>query len=237
MGMSRMERYEDENEKVKKEEPINTLSREKKNQEMYDKVYLNTSVVDINNIIAQDEEDQKEIEEVANMTTEVYEEKSYDVNDYLKKAHEKHTGDNAMRDLENSEFREQEDEIRKLISEIEEKEQSEDIFSDLRGDNEDTLIGGKLQTDEFDTSIYDILKEDEERLKKASNTLLEKALSDETVVRMQLEEEEEADHSFEDIEDQDDERKKKRKAKKLPIIIFAISLVVLIVVILLIVFK
>ena len=232
--MARMERYNDNQDNGNNEKSNNVLSREIRNQELYDNAYLNSSLVDISNILAVDEEEdiitkQESTEEVIQ-----YEEKSYDVNDYLKKAHEKHTSDDAMRDLENQEFQSQEDEIRKLISAIEEKENDEDIFSDLRGDNEDTLIGGKLKTDDFDTDIYNVLKEDEERLRKYGNTLLDHAIGDTTILDAKLREEEKIDHTFDEIEDQS-ENKKVKKKKKLPLIIFVTSLIILIIVIVLII--
>ena len=226
-----MERYEEENEEADVE--VNVLSRERRNQDIYNNAYLNSSVVDISNILPlMDDEEKDIIKEDKEIEPIIYEEKSYDVNEYLKKAHEKYTTDDAKRDLD-QEFQNQEDEIRKLISAIDEKEDIEDIFDDLRGENEDTMIGGKLKTDDFDTNIYEILKEDEERI-KLGNTVLKQAISDETLMKAQLKEEEMRDHSFDGIEDQSDNPKKR---KKLPIIIFVVSLLILIGVVLYILLK
>ena len=156
--MTRVDRYNDEyvDETVKEPKEEVSLSRVSKHQNMYDEIYMNTSLVDIDNILPNEE--QPEVPEVIEEITpevEVYEEKSYSVNEYLEKAHEKISPDNARRDINNDEFREQEDEIRRLIDSINEKEADEDFFKDLKGDNEDTLVGAKLKTDEFNDSIYE----------------------------------------------------------------------------------
>lgn len=232
----RMDRYKDFDEKAnlleQEREPV--LSRQKKNQDMYTDVYMNNTFVDINNIFQKDEEDVKETEEVIN-EEEKYEEKSYDINDYLMKAHEMHKdrADNLKRNLDEK-FEEQEDEIRKLIKNIDEKDDIVDIFNDLRGDNEDTLIGGKLKTDEFDTSIYEALMEEVLDLKKGNNAL-DKALGDETFLNLEKQEDERLDHTFEKIIESDN--KSLRKVKKLPLIVFSITLLILIIVIFVIILK
>ena len=228
----RMDRYKDfeEQEELKEEEKDIVLSRSQKNQDMYKDVYMNTTMVDLNKLF----DDEKKEELVTNETLyheEPYEEKSYDVNDYLKKAHESHPMDNIKRDLNSNEFLEQEDEIKKLIADIDE---NDDFFSDLRGDNEDTLIGGKLKTDEFDSYIYNSLLEDEFDL-KMGNKALENALGEETVINLQNIEDEKLEHTFEKILESD--KKTRNKIKKLPIIIFSITLLMLIIVILIIIFK
>ena len=230
----RMDRYKDFDEKTKlqEEEKEEVLSRQEKNQDMYTDVYMNNTFVDINNIFPKDEEDVKEKKEVI-YKEEKYEEKSYDVNDYLKKAHEMHKDDNLKRNLDEK-FEEQEDQIRKLIKNIDEKDNIEDIFNDLRGDNEDTLIGGKLKTDEFDSSIYEALMEDVLDLKK-ENTILDKALGDETFLNLEKQEDERLEHTFERIIESD--KKNARKIKRLPVIVFSITLVVLIIVVIIIFLK
>ena len=230
----RMDRYKDFDEKTKlqEEEKEEVLSRQEKNQDMYTDVYMNNTFVDINNIFPKDEEDVKEKKEVI-YKEEKYEEKSYDVNDYLKKAHEMHKDDNLKRNLDEK-FEEQEDQIRKLIKNIDEKDNIEDIFNDLRGDNEDTLIGGKLKTDEFDSSIYEALMEDVLDLKK-ENTILDKALGDETFLNLEKQEDERLEHTFERIIESDN--KNARKIKRLPVIVFSITLVVLIIVVIIIFLK
>ena len=233
--MTRVDRYNDEyvdenNEKPQKEV---SLSRVSKHQNMYDEIYMNTTFVDINNIL-----DEEESSEVVSNTMEIpkevetYEEKSYSVNEYLEKAHEKISPDNAKRDINNDEFREQEDEIRRLIDSINEKEEEEDFFKDLKGDNEDTLVGAKLKTDEFNDSIYEALKMDSFA---EDATILDHVLSDKTVVDLEQEEEKKLDHTFEEIINSDN--KSRRNSKKLPIIIFSITLFILIAVILIIIFK
>ena len=120
-----------------------------------------------------------------------------------------------------------------MISAIEEKEDIEDIFSDLKGDDENTLIGAKLKTDDFDAGIYEILKGDEKR-QKLGNTVLEHVIGDTTIYNMEQEEELNRDHSFDGIDDQPERPKRKRK---LAIIIFILSLLALIGVVLFIIFK
>ena len=223
----RMDRYNDldEQEDIKRENIV--LSRVNKNQPIYDDVYLNSKVVDINSVIGIDEsENTKTISEEIEKQTEEYHEKSYDVNDYLSKAHENKKEDNLKRDINNNEFKEQEDEIRRLIASINEKDDAEDFFSDLKGENDDTMIGAKLQTDEFDDSIYETLRS--ENL-MSGNTILDHVLSDNTVLNLEKEEDDKIDHTFEEIlkSDKIEEKKKKR----LPIVIFCITLFILIVVI------
>ena len=232
--MTRVDRYNDEyvDETVKEPKEEVSLSRVSKHQNMYDEIYMNTSLVDIDNILPNEEvvEVPETIEEIT-PEVEVYEEKSYSVNEYLEKAHEKISPDNARRDINNDEFREQEDEIRRLIDSINEKEADEDFFKDLKGDNEDTLVGAKLKTDEFNDSIYEALKTDQ----FADATILEHALSDKTVVDLEEEEDKKIDHTFEEIIESDN--KIRRSNKKLPIIIFSITLFILIAVVLIIIFK
>ncbi len=231
--MSRMERYiESENDQngVLEEEMPN-LSRVNKNQKIYEDAYLNASLVDINSFTLSEEPEEELIEETTVKKMETYEEKSYDINEYLEKAHEKISPDDALRDINNNEFKEQEDEIRKLIASIDEKEEEEDFFSDLKGDNEDTMIGGKFKTDEFDTNIYETLKKED---LIDGNTILDHALSDKTVIGLEEEEDEKLDHTFEEIIKED---KKKSKKSKLPVIIFCITLFILVVVIVIILLK
>ena len=223
--MSRMDKYIDEDyeNETPKEEVV--LSRVNKNQVMYDDVYFNRTKVDIDGVI--DNEDvPKEKEDIIDQIEEKYEKKSYNVNEYLEKAHENKSPDNLKRDIDDTDFKEGEDEIRRLIASIEEKEESEDFFKDLKGDNEDTLIGAKFKTDEFNESIYETLKNDSLINEK---TILEHVLGDKTVLDLAKEEEDKIDHTFEEIMQNDEKLRKKRN--KLPIIIFCILLVILIIVV------
>ena len=224
--MSRMDKYIDdeyENETPQEEEVV--LSRVNKNQIMYDDVYFNRTKTDIDSVIDSVGIEEK-IEEPEITKPEEYEQKSYSVNEYLEKAHENKSPDNLKRDIDDTAFREQEDEIRKLIASINEKEIDEDFFKDLKGDNEDTLIGAKFKTDEFDDSIYETIKTD--KLSDGS-TILDHVLSDKTVLDLKKDEEEKIDHTFEKIMLEDDEIRKKKN--KLPLIIFCILLFILIVVV------
>ena len=227
--MTRVDKFNDEyneEEKTISQEEV-VLSRVNKHQKMYDELYMNNSIVDINNVLSYEENERKEeVKEEEPTQKEVYEEKSYSVNDYLNKAHEKVSPDNAKRDINNQEFKEQEDEIRKLIDSINEKDENEDFFKDLKGDNEDTMIGAKFKTDEFNDSIYENLKM--EKLLDG-NTILDHALSDNTVLNLEKEENNKLDHTFEEILKSDN--RIRNKSKKLPIVIFSITLFILIVVI------
>lgn len=229
----RMDKYK-ETKKENLENEEKTLSREVKNKDLYKDVYLNNTFVDVNNFLAtKDNEEEPQKKEEVIEAEEVYEEKSYDVNDYLKKAHENHVLDNANHNLENTNFRALEGEIKKLIANIEEKEASEDIFSDLKGDNEDTMIEGVHKTDEFNTDIYKVLVEDEEYYK--STVILDKALGDETVSDLSVQEDDKLEHTFEKIYETD--KIMSKKMKKLPIIVFCSMLLLLIIVIIIIIIK
>ena len=227
--MSRMDRYDDIEEKEEIQEETPLLSRVDKNQIIYDDAYLNSKVVDINSVIDGEDIVPKKQDNTVLYQAESYEEKSYDVNDYLSKAHENKKEDNLKRDIDDTAFREQEDEIRKLIASIDEKEDSEDFFSNLKGDNEDTMIGAKFKTDEFDDSIYETLKGEKFF---DGNTILDHALGDNTVLNLEKEEDEKIDHTFEKIFKEDSVSRKNNK--KLPVIILSITIVILIIVIIII---
>lgn len=222
--MSRMDKYieEEYDDETPQEEVV--LSRVNKNQVMYDDVYFNRTRVEIEGLA--DEKVEKQEEVLEPIQEESYEAKSYSVNEYLEKAHENKTPDNYKRDIDDTAFREQEDEIRRLIASINEKEEEEDFFKDLKGDNTDTVLGAKYKTDEFNDSIYENLKEEKVI---DENSVLNRALSDKTVLNMEQEEEENIDHTFERIVEEDNEITKKKKI--LPIVIFCVALFTLIMVV------
>jgi hypothetical protein len=212
-----MDRYTDEEiEETPQEEVV--LSRVNRNQVMYDDVYFNRTRVDINNIIEGEEEEKAPVKE-EDPIEETYEAKSYNVNEYLEKAHENKSPDNYKREIDDTAFREQEDEIRKLIDSINEREENEDFFKDLKGDDGSTTIGARFKTDEFNDTIYDNLKEENSL---AENTILNQVLGEKTVMDMKKEEDDKIDHTFEKIMIEDEEIDKKKNA--LPIIIFCILL-------------
>ncbi len=224
--MSRMDKYIDEeyeNETPSKEV---VLSRVNKNQVMYDDVYFNRTRVDIDNIIEGKKEEPIKEEIIEPIQEESYEAKSYSVRDYLEKAHENKSPDNLKREINDPAFKEQEDEIRKLIASINEKEESEDFFKDLKSDDGDTAIGARFKTDEFNDTIYDNLKNDNVT---EENPILNRALGDKTVLELKKEEDDKIDHTFEKIMIEDEETRKKTNA--LPIIIFCILLFTLVLVI------
>jgi len=224
----RMDRYEEKKEEVKEEK---VLSRLDKNKDMYNEVYLNSSYVDLNNILNVDEANDVEVQE-ENPTTKIeYQEKSYNVNDYLEKARENYHPDNDKRSLTDKEFLDTEDEISKLIEKINEKEEDSEFFSDLISDNENTMIEGQIASEEitevthkklFSTEFFD----DEAKL--------EKALGSETITDLKLEQEG-ISNTFQDIVLNN--RFSNKKKKKIAIIFFSITLFFLILVILIIIFK
>ena len=221
--MSRMDKYIDEEQENETSKEV-VLSRVSKNQIMYDDVYFNRTIVDINSVI--DGEDIKEEKKEEVIPEEIYEKKSYDINEYLEKAHENKSPDNLKRDIDDIAFKEQEDEIRRLIASINEKEEEEDFFKDLKGDDDDTLIDAKLKTDDFNESIYENLKNDS---LIEEDSVLDHVLSDKTVVDLENNEDDTINHTFEKIMLED--KKAERKSNKLPIIIFSVVLVTLIIVI------
>lgn len=207
--MSRMDKYEESN-----NENV-VLSREAKNQDMYKDVYLNNTFVDYDEINLNTNEEEVV---VAETVTTVYEEKNYDVNDYLRKAHENRVNDNVKRSLDDTDcevtkVREKEDEISKLIASIEEKEneqkQDVDFFGDLMPDDDNTII-----TDPVD------------------ETKLENVIPEEEIEKYEPEVNNDLEEDFKDILDE----KKKSVNKKLPKIVFSITLVLLVIVIILILF-
>ncbi len=224
--MSRMDKYIDDElmEETPQEEVV--LSRVNKNQVMYDDVYFNRTRVDINSVIEGKDDILPEKEEEPTPYIEPYQEKSYSVRDYLEKAHENKSPDNLKRDIDDTAFREQEDEIRKLIASINEKEENEDFFKDLKGDDSDTTVGARFKTDEFNDSIYETLKSDKTI---DENSILKEALGDKTVLNLSKEEDDKMDHTFEKIMIEDEEMSKKRNV--LPIVIFCILLFTLILVV------
>ena len=221
--MSRMDKYTDEEQENETSEEV-VLSRVSKNQIMYDDVYFNRTVVDINSVI-EGEDIKEEVKEDV-IPTETYEKKSYSINEYLEKAHENKSPDNLKRDIDDTAFKEQEDEIRRLIASINEKEEEEDFFKDLKGDDEDTLVEAKLKTDDFNDSIYESLKNDN---MIDEDSVLDHVLSDETVVDLENSEDDTINHTFEKIMLED--RKAERKSNKLPIIIFCTVLAILVIVV------
>ena len=222
--MSRMDKYalDEQTDETSSDEVV--LSRVNKNQVMYDDVYFNRTRSDINSVI--EEEPKEEIKEEQEENVPLYEQKSYSIRDYLEKAHENKSPDNLKREIDNNEFREQEDEIRRLIASINEKEENEDFFKDLKGDDENTTVGAKYKTDEFNDSIYETLKNENV---VDENSILSHALSDKTVMDMKKDEEDKIDRTFEKIMIEDDEITKKKNA--LPIVIFCILLFTLLLVI------
>jgi len=202
--MSRMDKYED----IKKEEQV--FSRTQRNQDMYKDVYLNNTFVDYGDVKIKEEEKEENVEEHVPVE---YVEKNYDVNEYLRKAHENRVNDNVKRSLDNTDcevtrVNEKEDEISKLIASIEEREQEFDteFFGDLLPDDENTII-----TDPVD------------------ETKLEKVIEKEELENYHEEKVDEGQEDFGDILD-----KKRSGNIKLPMIVFCITAFLLVVVIVLI---
>lgn len=224
--MSRMDKYTDEEYENETSTKEVVLSRVSKNQVMYDDVYFNRTRVDIDSVIEGKELETTKEEVIVPSEEEIYEAKSYSVKDYLEKAHENKSPDNLKREINDPAFKEQEDEIRKLIASINEKEENEDFFKDLKGDDEDTTVGARFKTDEFNDTIYDNLKNDNVT---EENAILNHALGDKTVLDLKKEEDDKIDHTFEKIMIEDEEIRK--KTNTLPIIIFCILLFTLVLVV------
>ena len=202
--MSRMDKYEE----VKKDERV--FSRTQRNQDMYKDVYLNNTFVDYGDVKINEEDKEEIVEE--HIPVE-YVEKNYDVNEYLRKAHENRVNDNVKRSLDNTDcevtrVNEKEDEISKLIASIEEREQEFDteFFGDLLPDDGDTVV-----TDPVD------------------ETKLEKVIEKEELENYHEEKIDEGRDDFMDVLD-----KKRSGNIKLPMIVFCITAFLLVVVIVLI---
>ena len=224
--MSRMDKYNDEEYENDASSEEVYLSRVDKNHVMYDDVYFNRTRISLDGIT--ENEDNIKKEEIKELPKEEkkYEKKSYSLNEYLEKARENKSPDNLKREIDDVAFKEQEDEIRKLIDSINEKEENEDFFKDLKGDDENTTVGAKFKTDEFNDSIYETLKNDKTI---DENSILEHALGDKTVLDLKKDEEDKIDHTFEKIMIEDDKIQKKRNI--LPVVIFCILLFTLILIV------
>ncbi len=228
----RMDRYEEKNETIK--EDNRPLSRTERHENLYENAYDNSSVVDFNNIFDNDIEEKKQ-EDINIKEKIVYEEKNYDVNDYLKKAHERLAPDENVRNLNNQEFLSQEDEISKLIASIDEQKESEDFFSELIGEDEDTMVEGQLTKEEFTKTTYEEFYANEFNKDSPDSTKLEKALTDETISKLELDEDTTND-AFKDIFKNHGISKKRKRY--LAITIFSITLFMLIaVIVIIIIFK
>lgn len=202
--MSRMDKYEE----VKKDERV--FSRTQRNQDMYKDVYLNNTFVDYGDVKINEEEIEEKVEEPVPVE---YIEKNYDVNEYIRKAHENRVNDNVKRSLDNTDcevtrVNEKEDEISKLIKSIEEREQEFDteFFGDLLPDDGDTVV-----TDPVD------------------ETKLEKVIEKEELENYHEEKIDEGRDDFMDVLD-----KKRSGNIKLPMIVFCITAFLLVAVIVLI---
>ena len=220
----RMDRYNDEDTKENENE-ASILSRVDKNQKIYDDIYMNNSYVSIDDILKNQNEEKEEDTKPKEVIT--YEEKNYDINDYLLKARERFKPDDEKRNLD-EDFLKDEDEISKLISSIDEKNEEEDFFSELKSENADTMIDGQLTEEEIlETTSYE-----EYTFDTTTNTIqLSKVLGNETIVNLKLEEAKN-NEGFADIEQKGLSKKKKRN---IAIIFFVISLLLLISVIILVV--
>lgn len=201
--MSRMDKYED----IKKEEQV--FSRTQRNQDMYKDVYLNNTFVDYGDVKIKEEEEEEKVVEPSGLE---YVEKNYDINEYIRKAHENRVNDNVKRSLDNTDcevtrVNEKEDEISKLIASIEEREQEFDteFFCDLLPDG-DTIV-----TEPVD------------------ETKLEKVIDKEELENYHEEKVDEGQEDFGDILD-----KKKSGNIKLPMIVFCITAFLLVAVVVLI---
>ena len=219
----RMDRYSDDDTKESNE--TMNYSRVDKNQRMYDDIYMNNSYVSIDDIIKEKSEESKEELPSEEIT---YEEKNYDVDDYLQKARERFKPDDEKRNLDD-EFLKGEDEISKLISSIDEKNDEEDFFGELKGDNSDTMIDGQLTKEEIlETTSYE-----EYTFDTTTNSVqLGKVLGNETIVNLEMAEAKNNEGFSDIVQKKGLSRKKKRY---IAITFFIITLLLLIGVIILVV--
>ena len=121
-----------------------------------------------------------------------------------------------------------EHEISKLISSIDEKNEEEDFFGELKGDNSDTMIDGQFMEEEIlETTSYE-----EYTFDTTTNSVqLSKVLGNETIVNLEIAEAKN-NEGFADIEKKGLSKKKKRN---IAIAFFVITLLLLIGVIILVV--
>lgn len=199
--MSRMDKYEEARE--------SEYSRTKKNEDLYKDVYLNNTLIDLNKIMADDiEMVDEEVEDVVEIKKMYYEEKNYNLKDYLEEKRRIRVADNLPRSLDES-IKEDESEISELVSKIEQKEKDEDFFLELLPEDEDTII-----TDPQEEKLDNFISED-----AINNFVMHKDL-DETNSFMDLEETQ--------IVKAKSKPKERQKIKKLPIIVCATSFILLI---------
>lgn len=215
----RMDRYSDIDTQKEEKSDNSNYSRVDKNRKIYDDIYKNNSYVSLDDFLDEDIEKQNEQTEKEEEIID-YEEKNYSVNDYLLKARERFKPDEEKRNLDDD-FLKGEDKISKLIASIDEKDQNEDLFSDLIGDNSETMIDGQLTKEEvLETTTYE-----EYTFDTTTNSVqLSKVLGNETITNLKLAEEKN-NEGFQDIELFEISRKKKRF---LAIAIFVITLLMLI---------
>jgi len=198
--MARMDRYNDEFE--------NEFSRIRKNENLYKDVYLNNSLVDLSKIMDDDSEVVSEKrEEIIEVKECYYEEKNYDLNDFLEKKRLVRKDDNLPRILDDT-IKEKDDEINELVNKIEQKEKESDFFFNLLPDDGDDTIITEPQEEKLDNFISE---------EAINNFVMHKDL-DETSSFMDLEE----------TKIVKVKNKEKRRIKKVPIIVCGCSFCLLI---------
>lgn len=205
--MARMDKYEENNNEQ--------YSRTLKNEDLYKDVYLNNTLIDLNKIMDDEVFENIEKEDSVEITEYHYEEKEYDLKKFLNDKREERIHDNLPRSLDES-IMQDEDEISKLISKIEQKEKEADLFNDLLPDNEDTTIL-EAQDDHLNNFVSE---------EAINNFVMHKEL-DET-------------NSFMDIDETKvlaKKKKKKLKGKKGPLIILGISFLILLTLIIYLIIK
>lgn len=210
--MSRMDKYENDILEIKK-------SRTERNEDLYKDIYMNTTIVSLDEVLTDnftDDIDEPEllIEEENSTSIPVMEERNYDVNVYLEKAKEKRLQENIKKinedNVDYEKIKIQNDEISRLIKEIETKEKEQDLFKDLLPDNDNTIE----TTGMIDTRLNTIIEEND-------NVDIIEDTDD-----------------FSDVNNKDNKVIiKKHKVKKLPFIVFVSSLLLLIIVIILLILK
>ena len=184
------------------------MNHEKENDEM-NRSIRNEEMEEDNNIV-NDDIPVKEFH---------YEEKNYDLNDYLARRKENRVDDNLTRSLGDT-IKDSESTISEIISKIEEKETNEDLFADLMPDSEDTIVTEKAP-EETSTFVNEATKDE-----KLDNFISETAINN-FIMNKDLND----TNSFMEIEEEENTnkiKKNKPKVKKIAIILFVSSILMLI---------
>lgn len=216
--LMRMDKYGDTEDKIK-ENDLSNFSRVDRNQKVYQDIYMNNSYVSIDDLL--DDATENVLEEDNQIEEKDYEEKNYNIDDYLSKARERLKPDEEKRNLDD-EFRKQEDEISKLIEDIDKKNREDDFFEELLADDDsDTLIEGQVHKEE----VLEITSYEEYSFDTNTNQVqLNKVLGNETIANLEIDELN-SNEGFSDVVKGGYSKKKRRI---IAIVFFVISFLLLV---------